>query len=63
MTLTPRERYKQKINQACLINSESIRATKLDSILHEMRRDKSVPHLVLCAFLQDNARLIKEQLK
>lgn len=63
MTQTPRERYTHKINQACLIASEGARALTVDRILHEMRRDKTVPHLVLCAFLQDNARLIKEHLK
>lgn len=60
---SPREFYTHKLNQACLVNTEGARAKRIDDILHQMRRDKSVPHLVLCAFLQDNARLIKETLK
>lgn len=60
MTPSPREQYAQKINQACLINDLASRYRKIDYILHLMRRDRNVPHLVLCAFLQDYARLIKE---
>lgn len=52
--------YLTRINQACLINNGSARWAKLDSILFEMRKDRRIPHLILCGFLQDQARIIKE---
>lgn len=56
-------RYLTALNQACLINSAGARRIKINDILMEMRRDRAIPHLILCGFLQDQSRLIKENLK
>lgn len=52
--------YLTRLNQACLINARPARCLKIDSILMEMRRDRRIPHLTLCGFLQDQSRIIKE---
>lgn len=56
-------RYLTALNQACLINTAGVRKARINAVLMDMRRDRDIPHLTLCAFLQDNARLIKENLQ
>lgn len=55
--------YLTRLNQACLIANPSVRWGKIDSILTEMRRNRAIPHLTLCGFLQDQSRIIKENQK
>jgi hypothetical protein len=52
--------YTRMLNQACLINDPHRRAKKIGGIIQTIRQDKNVPALTLCAFLQDNARIIRE---
>jgi hypothetical protein len=55
-----RQKYEEKIGKAIQIGTPSARAAIIEDILREMRRDRLVPHLMLCAFLQDNAKVIRE---
>lgn len=52
--------YTRQLNQACLINEPYKREKKVRGIIQAIRQDKSVPALVLCAWLQDNSRIIRE---
>jgi hypothetical protein len=52
--------YTRMLSQACLINDPHRRAKKIGGIIQTIRQDKRVPALTLCAFLQDNARTIRE---
>lgn len=54
-----RQSYDERMKRLDHLDAKTKR-WMVESIINEIRRDKDVRPLVLCAFLQDHARIIKE---
>jgi hypothetical protein len=52
--------YTRLLAAASAISDPHRRARKVAGIIQTVRQDKAIPALTLCAWLQDNARIIKE---
>jgi hypothetical protein len=53
-------KYTQELTNAAQLTDPYKRERKVSGVLQAIRQDKSIPALTLCAWLQDNARIIKE---
>lgn len=63
MTKTIRQRYDERMATAkATVATPTARRLMVERIVADIRRDKAVPPLTLCAFLQDHAALIRETL-
>jgi hypothetical protein len=56
-------KYTQELTAAAQLTDPHKRERKVNGVLQSIRQDKTIPALTLCAWLQDNARIIKENVQ